>query len=104
MPQDSWTEWSQHVLKELERLNQSYETLRNKIESLQQIMSEMASHQTGVEELKTWKKEMDAVMSPPQLKELEKTVDDLKVFKVKAVTIWAVIQVIIGIVLAILAL
>lgn len=104
MPQDSWTEWSQHVLKELERLNQSYETLRNKIESLQHSISEMASHQTGVEELKTWKKEMDAVMSPPQLNELQKTVDDLKIFKVKAITIWAVIQIIIAIILAVLAL
>ena len=25
---NSWTEWSQHVLKELERLNDNYESLR----------------------------------------------------------------------------
>lgn len=32
--QNGWKEWSKYVLKELERLNSSYEDLRNRYEKL----------------------------------------------------------------------
>jgi predicted nuclease with TOPRIM domain len=101
---DGWTEWSKHVLKELERLNASQETLRDKIEEVQQSITEMKSDRTGLDEVKAWKKEIDEVTSPTQLKELQKTVADLEKFKVKAMTIFVVLQTIFGIAIAILAL
>ena len=39
MPPDSWNEWSNHVLKELERLNDCYEKL---VESVQDARTEIA--------------------------------------------------------------
>lgn len=104
MPNEGWTEWSKHVLKELERLNDSQETLRTKIEEVQQGIAEMKGDRTGIEDLKTWKKEIDEVVSPTQLKELQTKVADLEKFKIKAMTIFVVLQTIFGIVLTILAL
>lgn len=108
MANDGWTEWSKHVLKELERLNDNHETLRTKLEEVQKNLVEIKGNHTeatnGVEELKAWKKDIDEVVSPTQLKELQATVKDLEQFKVRAMTAFVVIQTIFGIVLAILAL
>ena len=39
-----------------------------------------------------WKERIDEVASPSQLKDLQDQVEDLKLFKTKAVTIFAVVQ------------
>ena len=105
MPDNAgWTEWSKHVLKELERLNASQEALRAKLEEVQRDIVEMHGDRTGVGELKTWKKEIDEVVSPTQLKELHNQVMELEKFKIKAVTIFAVLQTITAIILAVLSL
>ena len=104
MPDEGWKEWSKHVLKELERLNESQETLRNKIEEVQQSITELKGDRTGLEDLKTWKKEIDEVVSPTQLKVLHDKVLELEKFRIKAVTIFAVLQTAFGIAIAILAL
>lgn len=98
---DGWTEWSKHVLKELERLNDSQEALRTKLEEVQQGIAGMQSGRDIVDDLKIWKKEIDEVVSPTQLKELLETVDGLEKFKVKAITVFIVLQTIIGIIIAI---
>lgn len=104
MPDNNgWSEWSKHVLKELERLNDNQEVLRTKIEEVQQSIVELKTNKTGVDELKTWKQNMDEVTSPTQLKELQIKVADLEQFKTKAVTVFIVLQTIFGIVLAILS-
>ena len=48
-------------------------------------------------EVKGWKKEVDEVVSPTQMKELSNEVDDLKMFKTKSTTVWVVIQIVFGI-------
>ena len=100
-PNNGWTEWSKHVLKELERLNDSQEALRTKLEEVQQAIAGMQSGRDIVDDLKIWKKEIDEVISPTQLRGLVETVDNLEKFKVKAITVFIVLQTIIGIIIAI---
>ena len=102
MANEGWTEWSKHVLKELERLNTNHETIRDKIEEIQRNLAEVKS--SGINELRAWKKEVDEVTSPTQLKELKKKVEDLEKFKIKAMTAFVLAQGIVTIALAILAL
>jgi|TARA_R110001583_G_scaffold16234_8_gene66214 hypothetical protein len=90
--QNGWNEWSRHILKELERLNENYEGLRIMNEEIKVELSRASSVKEEVLELKTWKKELDEVSSPTQLKELVEEVRSLKTFKTMAVTIWAVVQ------------
>ena len=42
---------------------------------------------------------MDDVCSPPQLANIKKEVEDLKLFKAKAITVFAVVQFIMGAIL-----
>ena len=49
--------------------------------------------------IKTWKEKMDDVASPPQLREVISDIEELKMFKTKAVTIFAVVQFAMGVIL-----
>lgn len=119
---NGWNEWSKHVLKELERLNANYESLHDKIDSIkadvgeeiaivknditkvkamQYTLDEMKQWKKSYEdeavlkttqELKSWKTEVDEIMSPSQMKECKTDVDNLKTFKTQAVTIFLVAQ------------
>jgi hypothetical protein len=60
----------------------------------------MKAKEDKVTELKTWKERIDEVTSPPQLKSLVEQVQDLKDFKTKAITIFMVVQAVVGFVLA----
>jgi len=101
--QNGWNEWSKHVLKELERLNDGIDGLHSELQSVKTGMQKMAVLEDQTHELKEWKKDISEVCSPTQFKELKQTVDDLKYFKTKAITVFAVIQTIMGIVISILA-
>lgn len=85
--QNGWNEYSKLVLKELERLNDNYESLKEEMEMLREVVSK---NDTG--DLKRWKNNIDEVFSPSQMKELREEVDSLKSFKTTAITIFAVIQ------------
>jgi hypothetical protein len=93
MNKDSgWGEYSRLVLKELETLAQGIKELN---ESLQEVKKEIAVirvREDKVQELVKWKKRIDEVVSPSQLKDLQEEVEALKMFKTRAVTIFAVVQ------------
>lgn len=129
---NSWPEWSKHVLKELERLNTNYENLNNKIDSLRTDVHEeiadirnditkIKAMQYSLDELKAWKKtyeneavlkilkelsewkeEVDEVVSPTQLKAYISSIQDLQTFKTQAITIFLVVQTLVGIILALI--
>lgn len=101
---NGWNEWSKHILKELERLNDGIDGLHTELQSVKHGMQRIAVVEDQTLELKEWKKDISEVCSPTQFKELRQSVDDLKYFKTKAITIFAVIQIIMGVGLAILAL
>jgi hypothetical protein len=90
--QNGWNEYSRLVLKELETLTDGITALRDEISGLKQEIALLKSKEDRVSELKVWKDKIDEVASPTQLKVLTEDVESLKVFKTKAVTVFAVVQ------------
>ena len=89
---NGWGEYSRLVLKELETLASGIDDLRKELQEVKQELAAMRVREDKVDELKAWKEKIDDVASPSQMKELIKEVDDLKQFKTKAITIFAVVQ------------
>ena len=94
---NGWDQYSKLVLKELEVLGDSLTALREEINGLRDIISEMKGNTiytvNSIAEIKLWKEKLDEVTSPTQLSELITEVEDLKDFKTKAVTVFVVVQV-----------
>ena len=89
---NGWSEYSRLVLKELETLAKSIEGLRTELQEVKQELAKMQVREDKVDDLKAWKEKVDEVASPTQLKELVQEVSDLKLFKTKAITVFAVVQ------------
>ena len=91
MPEENgWGEYSRLVLKELETLASSIQSLNS--EELKQEIARMREREDRVDELRVWKDKIDEVASPSQLQVKFNEVEDLKQFKTKAITIFAVVQ------------
>jgi predicted nuclease with TOPRIM domain len=90
--ENGWGEYSRLVLKELETLATGIESLRGELQEVKQELAKMQVREDKVQELVKWKERIDEVASPSQLKDLQAQVEDLKLFKTKAVTIFAVVQ------------
>jgi len=105
MPLDGdigWESYSRLVLQQLETLSKGIDALRDELLTVKQQLAELKVKEDKVQDLKDWKEKIDEVASPTQLKSAIAEIDDLKVFKTKAVTIFAVIQVGIAMAYAIL--
>ncbi len=89
---NGWEEWSKHVLKELERLNDNYESLNNKYSTLEKDLANIQNIKVTLNEVAGWKSAMMEVASPTQLKELKSDIEKLKTFRTASFTVWAVIQ------------
>jgi ribosomal protein L29 len=100
--QNSWSEYSRLVIAELERLNDSISKLNGEIQDLKREIAELKVKEDNVKELKRWKESVDEVTSPSQLRDTIKDVAELKTFKTQAVTVWLVVQILFGIVMALL--
>jgi len=94
-----WEVYSKMVLKQLEDLGNSMNGLRIEIQELKSEIAEIRGQQSNVQDLKIWKSKIDEVCSPTQLKELKEEVDELKMFKTKAITIFAGVQFLMGVIL-----
>jgi hypothetical protein len=90
--QNGWNEYSRLVLKELETLADGIDGLRSEIQTVKEELAKMQVREDKVDEIKQWKERIDDVASPSQLKVLVEEVESLKAFKVKAITIFAVVQ------------
>ena len=93
-------EWRKHVLKELERLNENYEALIKEITHTKAEVLEIKLVEKSVKDIEDWKKHVDDVVSPTQLKDLKLDIENLKIFKIKAVTVIAILQLIMGLFIA----
>ena len=105
MPLDGdsgWESYSRLVLQQLETLSKGINALREELLTVKQQLTELKVKEDKVQDLKEWKEKIDEVASPTQLKAALKEIEDLKIFKTKAVTIFAVIQVGIAMAYAIL--
>lgn len=99
---NSWPEWSQHVLKELERLNTNFESIRAELTDIREEMAEIRATTTVIGELKQWKKDIDDIASPSQLRDMKLEIERLKNFKTVSTTAWVIVQLAFGITIAIL--
>ena len=90
--QNGWNEYSKLVLKELEELSKSIKDLRLEINDVKNELTELKAKEDKVTELRIWKKDIDEIISPTQLKEYVKDVNELKSFRTVAVTVWAIFQ------------
>ena len=90
--QNGWNEYSKLVLKELETLGDGIELLRGEIQHVKQEITKIQGKEDKVDELKLWKEKIDDVCSPTQLKDLINEIENLKTFKTKAITVFAVVQ------------
>ena len=66
-------------------MNENFQDVKREI-------AEIRAREDKVQELVKWKERIDEVASPSQIKDLTKEVEDLKLFKTKAITIFAVVQ------------
>ena len=90
--QNGWNEYSRLVLNELESLGNGIDGLRSELQDVKQELAKIQSREDRIDELRAWKANIDEVASPTQLKEAINDISDLKQFKVKAITAFAVAQ------------
>jgi len=89
---ESWDQYSRLVLQQLETLSNGIEALRGELQDVKNQLTELKAKEDRVQDLKDWKEKIDEVASPSQLQNALQEIEDLKTFKTKAVTIFAVVQ------------
>ena len=87
-----WDQYSRLILQQLETLSTGIEALRQELQEVKRELTEIKAKEDRVQEIRTWKDKIDEISSPRQLKSALDDLDELKVFKTKAVTIFAVVQ------------
>ena len=96
---NGWNEWSKHVLKELQRLNNGQDSIKEEIHGIKSSMSKLSILENQVDELKRWKNNVTEVASSSQLKELIVKVNDLDKHKIKTIAIFTFMQIAFGVAL-----
>lgn len=99
-----WSEYGRLVLKELERLNNNYESLRkdfdDKFKEINERLASVQNTEKVVLELKAWQEKVNDVWSPSQMKESKDEVYRQKNRWTATIAIISFIQILIGILLA----
>ena len=90
--ESSWDQYSRLVLQQLETLSNGIEGLRVELQDVKNQLTELKAKEDRVQDLKEWKEKIDDIASPSQLQNALQEIEDLKTFKTKAVTIFAVVQ------------
>ena len=99
--QNGWSEYSKLVLKELEVLAVGIASLKHEMQDLKQEMTELRLREDKIKELRDWKDKIDDIVSPSQLRENIRAIDELKQFRTKAITVFAVVQFLMATIVAI---
>lgn len=100
--QNGWNEYSKLVLKEIQTLSNDIDHLSDQISDIKQELVQLKSKEDRVENLSKWKEKLDEVATPTQLKQLSLSVEDLKKFKIQSITVFAVIQFSMGLIMLLL--
>lgn len=87
-----WDQYSRLVLQQLESLSTGIDSLRQELQDVKRELTELKAKEDRVQDIKAWKERMDDVASPSQIKSALQEVEDLVIFKTKAVTIFTVVQ------------
>ena len=87
-----WENYSKLILQQLEGLSKGIDGLRDELQQMKQEITALKAREDKVQEIQNWKQRIDEVVSPPQLDKAMKEIEELRLFKTKAVTIFAVVQ------------
>ena len=87
-----WETYSKLVIQQLETLNVGIESMRKELQDVKEQITKIKAKEDRLEELKNWKDKIDEVVSPSQMKYAMRELENLRTFKTKAVTIFAVVQ------------
>jgi hypothetical protein len=93
---NGWENYSKLVLQQLETLSSGIEVLREELQEVKRELVELRAKEDRIQEIKLWKEKLDDVASPPQLRDAMRDLSDLKEFKTKAMTIFMVVQILMG--------
>jgi Tfp pilus assembly protein PilO len=96
-----WETYSKLVLQQLETMASGIEGLRIELQDVKNQLTELKVQEDRVQDLKAWKEKMDDVTSPPQLRESLSEIEELKIFKTKAITMFMVVQALMGVAVAV---
>lgn len=98
---ETWGEYSKLVLKELERLNESYEKMRTDMDTrfneLNQKLTEVKNIEGKVSSHSAWIEKVNEVWSASQMKESKDEIYSLKNKWTATIAIISFIQILIGI-------
>ena len=84
--------YNQLVLAQLQALSQGIELLRVDLQTVKEDLTKLKAREDRVDDLQEWKTRVNEIVSPSQLSQLVSDVRELSDFKTKAVTIFAVVQ------------
>jgi len=84
--------YNQLVLAQLQALSQGIELLRADLQTVKEDLTKLKAREDRVDDLQEWKTRVNEIVSPSQLAQLVADVRELSDFKTKAVTIFAVVQ------------
>ena len=98
---NGWETYSKLVLQQLETMASGIEGLRAELQDVKNQLTELKAKEDRVQDIKAWKEKIDEVASPTQLQIKFDEVEELKEFKTKAVTMFMVVQAIMGIAMAV---
>tara|TARA_R110002110_G_scaffold170139_1_gene372313 strand:- start:266 stop:601 length:336 start_codon:yes stop_codon:yes gene_type:complete len=89
---NGWETYSKLVLQQLETLSHGIKALRTELQDMKGQLTELRAKEDRVQDLKAWKEKIDEVASPSQLKTAIDEIEELKIYKTKAVTTFMVVQ------------
>jgi hypothetical protein len=94
--QNTWNEYSKLVLKELETLAVGISNLGSEIQEVKREIALLKDREDKVEKLTEWKEKVSDIVSPTHLNTMVKEVKELKEYKTKSMTVFAIVQFIMG--------
>jgi hypothetical protein len=102
---ETWGNYSKLVLKELERLNDNYEKMREDIDirfkEMNTVLTEFKNTEKVVSDQKNWIEKVNDVWSPMQMKEAKDEIYAQKNKWVATIAIITFVQILIGVALSI---
>ena len=84
--------YNQLVLAQLQALSQGIELLRADLQTVKEDLTKLKAREDRIDDLQEWKTRVNEIVSPSQMAQLVADVRELSDFKTKAVTIFAVVQ------------
>lgn len=101
---NGWSEYGRLVLKELERLNEGQDKLKDEIDKkfqeLNEKMTEFKNTEKEVEELKEWRGKVSEVWSASQMKSAKDEIYRQKNHFAKTAGVLIAIQIVIGLIIS----